>query len=107
MDNKKDFNLANDAIRIPYTKEVAAYCESFSCKNHDLDEFFTKDAFLYDSELLGKTYAWVDISNPRKILGLVTLANDSVKTHYIANSAKNRIQRSVPNAKRGINFRLY
>ncbi|MDE6809580.1 MAG: GNAT family N-acetyltransferase [Muribaculaceae bacterium] len=104
MDNKKDFNLSNDAIRIPYTKEVAAYCESFSCKNYDLDEFFTKDAFLYDSELLGKTYAWVDISNPRKILGLVTLANDSVKTHYIANSAKNRIQRSVPNAKRGINF---
>ncbi len=37
-------------------------------------------------------------------MGLVTLANDSVKSHFIANSAKNRLQRGVPNAKRGINF---
>lgn len=104
MDDRKGFNLAQEAIRLPYTEEVASYCEKFSCRNQDLDDFFTKDAFLYDSELLGKTYAWVNSSNPRKILGLVTLANDSVKSHYIANSAKNRLQRGVPNAKRGINF---
>ena len=104
MDNFSGFNLAKDAIRLPYTEEVASYCVSFSCQNQDLDEFFSKDAFLYDSELFGKTYAWVSATDTRHILGLVTLANDSVKSQYIASSARNRLQRGVPNAKRGINF---
>lgn len=97
-------NLAHDAIRLPYTEEVASYCMPFSCLDQDLDEFFSKDAFLYDSELLGRTYAWVRASDTKHILALVTLANDSIKSQYIANSAKNRMQRGVPNAKRGINF---
>lgn len=104
MDNLSGFNLAKDAIRLPYTEEVAFYCVPFSCQNQDLDEFFSRDAFLYDSELLGKTYAWVSATDTRHILGLVTLANDSVKSQYIASSARNRLQRGVPNAKRGINF---
>lgn len=76
----------------------------FSCQDQDLDEFFSNDAFLYDVELLGKTYAWVDASDTTQILGLITLANDSVKAQDIATSARNRLQRSVTNAKRGINF---
>lgn len=35
---------------------------------------------------------------------MITLANDSVKAQNIASSARNRLQRSVTNAKRGINF---
>ena len=104
MAEKETFKLVSDAIRIPYTKEVAEYCHSFSCRDEDLDDFFSNDALLYDKELLGKTYAWVDAKNPRNILGMITLANDSIKSHYIASSAKNRLQRGVPNSKRGINF---
>lgn len=104
MNNNAHFCLATDAARLPYTKEVASYCNPFRCEDKDLDEFFAKDALYYDSELLGKTYAWVNSENPRQILGLITLANDSVKSQHIAKSAKNRIQRCVPNAKRGINF---
>ena len=104
MNNKPHFCLATDATRLPYTHEVASYCMPFSCDDKDLDEFFAGDAFLYDTELLGKTYAWVDTKNTRQILGLITLANDSVKLRNIANSAKNRLQRNVPNAKRGMNF---
>ncbi|MDE6649899.1 MAG: GNAT family N-acetyltransferase [Muribaculaceae bacterium] len=88
----------------PYTADVAAYCDIFSCDDSDLDEFFYKDAFLYENELLGKTYAWISISDPSKILGLVTLANDSVKAQFITNSARNRLQRSITNAKRGMNY---
>lgn len=98
------FNLSEDAKRLPYTEEVADFCKPFSCNDHDLDEFFSKDAFFYDVELIGKTYAWVDASDPRQILGLITLANDSVKTTTLMTSARNRLQRSVSNAKRGINF---
>ncbi|MDE6309680.1 MAG: GNAT family N-acetyltransferase [Muribaculaceae bacterium] len=104
MDKNHSFCLAYDATRLPYTEEVASYCESFSCNNVDLDDFFTKDAFFYNTELLGRTYAWVNSHNTHQIIGLITLANDSVKSQNIAKSAKNRLQRSVPNAKRGLNF---
>lgn len=104
MDKPILFNLSEDAKRLPYTEVDASFCMPFSCNDHDLDEFFSKDALFYDVELIGKTYAWVDASDPRQILGLITLANDSVKTHALAISARNRLQRSVTNAKRGINF---
>lgn len=102
--NQGSFILERDAVMQPYTADVAAYCEPFSCNDNDLDEFFSKDAFLYETELLGKTYAWINTADPSKILGLVTLANDSVKAQFIANSARNRLQRSITNAKRGMNY---
>lgn len=104
MDKATGFNLTIDAIRLPYTKDVATYCAPFSCEDNDLDEFFATDAFLYDSELLGRTYAWVNAADPTQILGLVTLANDSVKAQFITSSARNRLQRSISNSKRGINY---
>lgn len=104
MDKSGVFDLSEDAKRLPYTEDVASFCFPFSCNDHDLDDFFSKDALFYDVELIGKTYAWVDASDPKRILGLITLANDSVKTNTLATSARNRLQRSVSNAKRGINF---
>lgn len=98
------FILERDAVMRPYTAEVASYCAPFSCEDSDLDEFFSRDAFLYERELLGKTYAWINIADPSKILGLVTLANDSVKAQFIAGAARNRLQRSITNAKRGMNY---
>lgn len=99
--NPSSFILERDAVMRPYTADVAAYCAPFSCEDSDLDEFFSKDAFLYETELLGKTYAWINTADPSQILGLVTLANDSVKAKFIANSARNRLQRSIqmPNAE--------
>ena len=78
--------------------------EGFCCGDKDLDEFFAKDALFYDSELLGRTYAWIDLSNPTNILAMITLANDSVKAKFITSSARNRIQRGINNAKRGMNY---
>lgn len=104
MISDTQYQLERDAVMMPYTTEVAAYCEPLSCKDNDLDEFFSKDAFLYETELLGKTYAWINTADPSKIIGLVTLANDSVKAQYITNSARNRLQRSITNAKRGMNY---
>lgn len=98
------FVLERDAIMRLYTKEVASYCESFKCGDSDLDDFFCTDAFFYDEELLGKTYAWINLDNPSLIMGLVTLANDSIKAKSIIASARNRLQRSITNAKRGMNY---
>ncbi len=96
--------IERDCVMRPYTKEVAEYCNEFHCNDADLDDFFSNDAFLYDEELLGRTYAWIDINNPTNILCLITLSNDSVKAKYLASSARNRLQRSVVNAKRGRNY---
>ena len=98
------FDLTKEAVRMPYTPELAAFCDRFICNDSDLDDFFANVAIHYDSEMLGKTYAWVYRSNPKHILGLITLANDSVKLKLIAKSALNRLQRGVVNKKRGMNF---
>lgn len=98
------FILENNSVMRPYTEAVAQYCTPFCCGDKDLDEFFSTDAFYYDSELLGKTYAWINVKEPTSILGLVTLANDSVKAQTFVSSARNRIQRSIVNAKRGLNY---
>lgn len=71
--NVDSFILERDAVMRPYTADVAAYCAPFSCEDSDLDEFFSKDAFLYETELLGKTYAWINTADQSKILGLETL----------------------------------
>ena len=99
-----NFVLERDTVRLLYNKEIAEYCAPFYCDDKDLDEFFAKDAFYYDSELLGKTYVWIDTSMPSNIIAMITLANDSIKAKFIANSARNRIQRGIVNAKRGINY---
>lgn len=98
------FNLSTDAMRLPYDHKVATFCDTFSCEDADLDDFFENVAPHYDTELLGKTYAWVSADKPTHILGMVTLANDSVKLKLISSTALNRLQRGVVNTKRGINF---
>lgn len=98
------FDLSKDAVRFPYTSEVASFCNPFSCDDLDLDDFFINEALLYDSEMLGRTYCWVKSSDPKHILGMITLANDSIKLKLLAKSALNRLQRGVPNSKRGINY---
>ncbi len=98
------FVLERDTVIKPYTEEIADYCSPFTCDDNDLDDFFAKDALYYDSELLGRTYAWIDLAEPINIIALVTLANDSIKTKLITKSARNRLQRSISNAQRGINY---
>lgn len=104
MDSTPSFDLAAEAIRLPYTKDVASFCNPFCCDDIDLDDFFNNTALFYDTEMLGKTYAWVEKTNPCNIMGMITLANDSVKLKLIAKSALNRLQRGVNNNKRGLNY---
>lgn len=104
MQHDTQFLLERDTIKKPYNAEIANYCNHFSCSDKDLDEFFAKDALLYDRELLGRTYVWIDLTHPENILAFVTLANDSVKLKLISSSALNRLQRGVSNAKRGMNY---
>lgn len=97
MDKDSCFILERDTVRKPYTLDVAEYCNPFSCSDKDLDEFFAKDALFYDSELLGRTYAWIDLSNPTNILAMITLANDSVKAKLLKRNSLHPQQEIVFN----------
>ena len=94
------FSFVDETFMVPYTKEVADYCESFSCGDDDLDDFFRNDVFLYDKELLGKTYCWINKVNQREIVAIATLSYDGIKTYTLDKTSKNAFQRSIPYPKR-------
>lgn len=85
---------------IPYTKEVAAFCNPFSCGDADLDDFFSHDVFLYEEELLGKSYCWISREDSKEIVAIATLSYDGIKTYTLDNSSKNALQRKIPQQKR-------
>lgn len=90
--------LRNDCLiyRLQSEEELL----SFSCGDSDLDEFFHRDAFLYDKQLLGKTYFFALTGDEPRIVCAFTLANDSIKAALIPNTSRNKIQRKIPNSKR-------
>lgn len=94
------FNFVANTFMVPYTKEVADYCDPFSCGDDDLDEFFGHDVFLYEEELLGKTYCWINKNNPHEIVAIATLSYDGIKTYTLDNPSRNALQRKIPQQKR-------
>lgn len=84
----------------PYTQEVADYCDPFSCGDSDLDEFFSHDVFLYEKELLGKSYCWINKENDKQIVAIATLSYDGIKTYTLDNPSRNAFQRKIPQQKR-------
>lgn len=65
------YNLAEQCIMKPFTKDLKDVCAPFSCGNgqieQDLNDFFANDSFLYKEELLGKTYCWITKDKPYRI----------------------------------------
>lgn len=93
LEKMDEFILQNECTFMQYTPVVKNRCVEFSCGDSDLDEFFKKDVFLYEEEMLGKTYCWVTNSRPHKIVCLVTVANDSIKSIGLPKNSKNRFNR--------------
>ena len=79
--------------------ESSSDLAQFSCGDEDLDDFFANDAYLYDKQLLGKTYYFAMKGNG-KIVGAFTVANDSIKASLISTTIRNKLQRKIPNTKR-------
>ena len=77
---------------VPYTKAVADYCDPFSCGDEDLDDFFGNDVFLYEEELLGKTYCWISRANQHEIVAIATLSYDGIKTFSHDKPSRNAFQ---------------
>lgn len=97
-------SLLDDCVMIKYSKEIQMLCQDFSCGNEDLDDFFKNGAIKYDEDLMGKTYCWLTETKPHKVVALVTLANDSIKTAFIGKPSRNKLNRSIANQKRGRSY---
>lgn len=94
------FSFVENTFMVPYNKEVAEYCDLFCCGDEDLDDFFRHDVFLYEEELLGKTYCWINRDNQHEIVAIATLSYDGIKTYTLDRPSRNALQRNVPNQKR-------
>lgn len=53
------FSLYDNCVMMQLSDKVFANCDSFTCGNADLDDFFINDAKRYANELMGKTYCWI------------------------------------------------
>lgn len=89
--------LADKCDFLFYTQEVLEESQPISCGNKDLDDFFLKDAFLQEKELLCKNYCFTLADASKKIIATFTLSNDSIKK--IPNSRKKKVEKNIPYCK--------
>lgn len=85
-------------VKVDY--EILESCYSFTCGDDDLDDFFLHDAMRYKEELLGKTYCFVLDDDPRKIVCMFTLSNDSIRVDVIPNNRGRKLSKDIPREKR-------
>jgi len=92
--------LKDKCVRVSLTPKIVAACVPFSCGNKDLDEFFAEDYLDYAKQLMGKTYAFLEVDNPSEIICAFTVSNASIFTNHLPNARRKRIGKDVPQQKR-------
>lgn len=86
------------------SKDLLESCNQFDCGHGDLNDFFTNDSQNYSSQLLGKSYCFRLDENPQEIVCAFTISNDSIKTNFLPNSRKKKVNKEIPRIKQ---FRSY
>ena len=86
------------------SKDLLESCNQFDCGHGDLNDFFTNDSQNYSSQLLGKSYCFLLDENPQEIVCAFTISNDSIKTNFLPNSRKKKVNKEIPRVKQ---FRSY
>lgn len=79
--------------------DLLSICNPFDCGHVDLNDFFTKDAQDYSSQLLGKTYCFLLDEDPKEIVCAFTISNDSIKANFLPNSRKKKVNKEIPRVK--------
>lgn len=82
-----------------YDEEILENCIPFDCGNKDLNDFFANDVLNYTSELLGKSYCFTLDEDENQIVAAFTVANDSIKTFYLPNARKKKVNTDIPRVK--------
>ncbi len=95
------FNLATDGILYKLNELILHNCARFDCGMDDLNDFFINDALTYEKDLMGKTYCWLDNSNDRRIVAMITLANAGIQTTHLPNNPKRHLNKAIAYNKQG------
>ncbi len=99
--NSVNFILGNDCTLYKLNELILQNCTRFDCGDSDLNDFFEHDALKYEKDLMGKTYCWLDNSDDRKIVAMITLANASIQTANMPNNPKRHLHKSIAYNKQG------
>jgi len=67
------------------TEESLSLCEPFDCGHEDLNDFFNNDAVKYTNKMLGRTYVFSPIDNPKSIACAFSISNDSLRITDLSN----------------------
>ena len=83
------------------TEELVAKCGEFSChQDPDIDSFFHSKYALYYSEMIGRSYCFVDETN-REIVCAFTVSHSILNRNQLSSSKQRKVQAFVNNeAKR-------
>ena len=98
----RDFDLIDRCALVKLSPEVNT--RDFICGDNEIDAFFRHSYYLYERELLTKTYAFVTDDADCCIVCIFTVSNDSVKAGMLPSRFRNRLQRRIPNPKRMRNY---
>lgn len=94
-------NLGKDCTLYKLSELILDNCVPFNCGVDDLNDFFANDALTYERDLMGKTYCWLDNSNDRRIVAMITLANAGIQTTHLPNNPKRHLNKAIAYSKQG------
>ena len=86
------------------SKEIIDSSFSFYCGHDDLNDFFKNDSLNYEKEFLGKSYCFLLDENPKELVCIFTVSNDSIKVNFLPNARKKKVTKQIPREK---HFRSY
>lgn len=108
LTNQVEFWVFNNH-RLAYklNELILKNCAPFDCGGYDLNDFFAKVAIAYEGDLRGKTYCWLDNSNDRKIVAMITLANAGIRTTHMPGNPKRHINKTIAYNKQDAHILLF
>ncbi len=96
--------LENKCTFSRLSKEVIDSAFPFDCGHDDLNDFFRNDPLNYEKEFLGMSYCFLLNENPKEIVCIFTVSNDSIKVNFLPNARKKKVTKQIPREK---HFRNY
>ena len=89
-------DLINDCERMEVSQ--TDLIGNFDCGDQDLNNFFNRDAILYQNERLGKTFFYRH-KQTEQIVCAFSLSADSVKTFLLTNNRRRKVRELLPHEK--------
>ncbi|GHT05341.1 N-acetyltransferase [Bacteroidia bacterium] len=83
----------------PLDEETLSQCQTFSCGDKDLDDFFLNDADNYNRQLLGKSYCYRLNADLSVIVCAFTLSNSGIDSKNLPGSRRKKLTENIPHEK--------